>query len=106
MDRYTLLTLDNPGYAEMMEKYPYLDGVHMNNSDQKPGLPIHSILGASEYAKIKTESMPKIGRPGEPVAELTKFVWTIMSSGKEDVPNTDSSGRLRTALQIRCSVIA
>lgn len=106
VDRGTLLTLDNRGYAEMMEKYPYLDGVSMDNSDQKPELPIRIILGASEYAKIKTESILKIGHPGEPVAELTKFGWTIMSPGKEDVPNTDSSGRLRTALQIRCSVNA
>ena len=52
VDRGTLLTLDNRGYAEMMEKYPYLDGVSMDNSDQKPELPIHIILGASEYAKI------------------------------------------------------
>ena len=65
VDRGTLLTLDNPGHAEMMEKYPYLDGVHMHDSDEKPELPVHIILGASEYAKIKTESIPKIGRPGD-----------------------------------------
>lgn len=55
----------------------------MNDRDEKPELPVHIILGASEYAKIKTETRPKIGRPGEPVAELTKFGWTIMSPGKE-----------------------
>jgi len=83
VDRETLLTLDNSGYAEIMEKYPYLDGVHMDDSDEKPDLPVHIILGASTYAKIRTETIPKIGPPGEPVAELTKFGWTIMSPGKE-----------------------
>lgn len=73
VDRGTLLTLDNSGYAEIMEKYPYLDGVNMNDSDEKTDLPVHIILGASTYAKIKTETIPRIGRPGEPVAQLTKF---------------------------------
>ncbi|PFX28961.1 hypothetical protein AWC38_SpisGene6275 [Stylophora pistillata] len=83
VDRSTLLSLDNPGYAEILEKYPYLGGVYMADRDEKPELPVHIILGASEYAKIKTETIPKIGRAGEPVAELTKFGWTIMSPGKE-----------------------
>ena len=83
VDRSTLLSLDNPGYAGILEKYPYLDGVYMDDRDEKPELPVHIILGASEYAKIKTETIPKIGCPGEPVAELTKFGWTIMSPGKE-----------------------
>lgn len=55
----------------------------MDNSDQKPELPIHIILGESKYAKIKTESIPKIGRSGKPVVELKKLGWTIMSPGKE-----------------------
>ena len=44
---------------------------------------VHLILGASEYARIKTETKPKVGQPSEPVAELTKFGWTILSPGKE-----------------------
>lgn len=55
----------------------------MDNSDQKPELPIHIIPGESKYAKIKTESIPKIGRSGKPVVELKKLGWTIMSPGKE-----------------------
>lgn len=38
-------------------------------------IPVYLILGVGEYAKSKTESAPKIGEPGEPVAELTKFGW-------------------------------
>ena len=55
----------------------------MHDNDEKPELPVHLILGASEYARIKTETKPKIGQPSEPVAELTKFGWTILSPGKE-----------------------
>ena len=46
--------------------------VKMDDVDEKPHLPVHLILGVSDYAKIKTESKPKIGKPREPVAELTK----------------------------------
>ena len=83
VDRGTLLSLDNPKYGEVLQKYTHLERVHMDDDDTKAELPVHIILGASDYAKIKTENKPKIGRPGEPVAELTQFGWTIMSPGKE-----------------------
>ena len=83
VDRGTLLSLDNPKYAEVINKYPHLTGVRMIDGDKKAELPVHIILGVSDYAKIRTETRPKIGQPGEPVAELTQFGWTIMSPGKE-----------------------
>ena len=55
----------------------------MNDTDTKAQLPVHLIFGASEYAKIKTNIPAKIGTPGKPIAELTRFGWTIMSPGKE-----------------------
>ena len=48
-------------------------------------IPVYLILGVGEYAKSKTESAPKIGEPGEPVAELTKFGWI---SGKKTSGHT------------------
>ena len=33
--------------------------------------------------KSRTETKPKVGDPGKPVAELTALGWTIMSPGKE-----------------------
>ena len=83
VDKGELLFLDNPKYQEMIARYPHLSGVVMNDLDTKSRLPVHIILGAGEYAKLKTESAPKIGEPGLPVAELTKFGWIIMSPGKE-----------------------
>ena len=53
-----------------------------NNKDSKEQLPIHLILGVGKYAKIKTSSWQKVGVPGEPVAELTKFGWILVSPGQ------------------------
>ena len=60
-----------------------LSGVTMGDEDTKPELPIHLLLGTSEYTRIKTPTNPKIGRAGEPIAELTTLGWTVMSAGKE-----------------------
>ena len=88
VEKGQLLFLDDPNYEETFAKNPHLSGVVMNDQDKKSRLPVHLILGAGEYAKLKTESAPKIGEPGEPVAELTKFGRIIMSPGKEPVDIT------------------
>ena len=53
----------------------------MDDNDQKKELPAHVILGASDYLRIKTMTKPRIGQPGEPVAEKTQLGWTIISPG-------------------------
>ena len=55
-----------------------IDDVHL-----KRELPVHLILGTSEYARIKTKTTPKMGKPGEPIAELTRFGLTLMSPVSE-----------------------
>lgn len=55
----------------------------MDDVDDKEEVPVHLILGTNEYAQIKTEATPKIGTPGEPIAELTRLGWTIMSPRSE-----------------------
>ena len=55
----------------------------MEDTDLKKMLPVHVILGASDYARIKTRESQRTGAMGEPVAEYTRFGWTIMSPGKE-----------------------
>ena len=83
VDRGTLLSLENPRYKELVERYDHLKEVTMDDADEKEELPVHLILGTNEYAQIKTETRPKIGKPGEPIAELTRLGWTIMSPGSE-----------------------
>ena len=67
----------------MIKEFSHLKGVSMGDTDNKANLPIHIILGTSEYTRIKTKHVLRIGAPGEPIAEYTTFVWTIMLGGKE-----------------------
>ena len=83
VEKPKLLELNNPKYNDIVERYTHLKGVEMDDNDTKTMLPVHLILGASEFAKIKTMQAPRVGSPGEPVAEMTRFGWTIMFPGKE-----------------------
>ena len=83
VEKSELLTIDNPSYQKIIDSYAHLEGVQMIDADPKPHLPVHLILGASEYAAIKTTERPRVGRPSEPVAEKTKLGSTIMSPGPE-----------------------
>ena len=78
-----LLTLENPNYDSVIGKYSHLKGVELRDHDTKPRLLLHIILGAGEYARVKTETPPHIGKDGEPVTELTKLGWFVMSPGQE-----------------------
>ena len=65
-------------------EYNHLKDITVNDKDKKkPLLPVHLVLGELEYAKIKAKTRPKMGKPGKPVAEKSKFGWTIISSGKD-----------------------
>ena len=79
------MTLDNPNYEALLSKYSHLKGVKIDDRDNKPQLPIHVVLGVNEYATIKTRTAPRVGTPGQPVAERTLIGWTMMSPGREEV---------------------
>ncbi|XP_028407544.1 uncharacterized protein LOC114530162 [Dendronephthya gigantea] len=83
VDKPELLHVDNPNYDQLITNYPHLHGVTMNDNDQKPKLPIHLIIGASDYISIKTDQPACVGKTGEPIAELTKFGWTIIAKGNK-----------------------
>ena len=83
-----LLSIDNPKYEQLIDKYPHYQGVKIADRDVKEQLPVHVVLGSGEYARIKTNTKPQIGRDGEPVAEKTKLGWFIMSPGSEFDHNT------------------
>ena len=105
VERELLLSLTNPEYTKILRRYQHLNGVEMDDTDDKAELPIHLIIGASEYAKIKTETKPKLGKPGEPVGELTKFGWTIISPGSEvDAEHLFFAGSSRVHYEKLCSL--
>jgi hypothetical protein len=55
----------------------------MDDVEPKSMLPVHMILGASDYSRVKTTTPAKVGDDGKPVAEKTRLGWTIMSQGRE-----------------------
>ena len=79
-----LLLLLNPKCEELLNRYNHLKSVNLEGKDTKDLLPIDLILEASDYAKIKTRTAPKIGKIGEPITELTTFGWTIISFREEN----------------------
>ena len=83
VEKDTLLSLPNPNYLEIISHYPHLNDIKLNDIVKKKELPVHVILGVSDYAKIKMQERPRIGQPGDPIAELTRFGWFIMSPGHE-----------------------
>ena len=62
VDKVVLLSLPNPKYERIIEKHQHLKEIVMNDKD-KPELPIHMILGASENTKVKTGTKPKLRNP-------------------------------------------
>ena len=59
--------------SKVKTKYSHLNGVHVDDDDTNSSLPVHLVLGASDYARIKTKTAPRIGVLGQPVAEKTAF---------------------------------
>ena len=55
----------------------------MNDTDENKQLPVHIIKRASNFAKIKMEKSPRVGKVGEPIAELTKMGWVMMFPARE-----------------------
>ena len=86
VDKDVLMYVSNPKYEKMISSYKHLEGVKMDDNDTKQDLPIHIILGNSDFTKIKTKEIPRVGNVGEPVAEFTKLGWMIMSPGHEPQP--------------------
>ena len=84
VEKDKLLSLPNPLYVELIGNYPHLEGVMMNVVDVKNELPVHLILGAGAFCKIKMTERPKVGKLREPAAENTKLGWIIMSPVCED----------------------
>ena len=78
-----LVRIENPKCKELISRYSHLEGVHMNDDDTKSQLPIHLVLGAAEYSRIKTDTPQRVGREYEPVGEHTKLGWLLMAPGQD-----------------------
>ena len=56
VNKRELLSLENPKYKEVLAKYPHLRGVYIDDDDDKRVLPVHLILGANDFVRIRTGS--------------------------------------------------
>ena len=84
LGKSVLLELPNPEYQNLHNSYQHLKDIKINDHDKKLEVPVHVILEVNVYTRIKTQQRPRVGLPGEPIAELTKFGWVIISPGKEN----------------------
>ena len=78
-----LLSLLNPQYEPLLRQHQHLRDIKMNDTEMKVELPINLVLGASEYTRIRVQEILRVGQPGEPITELTRLGWILMSPGKE-----------------------
>ena len=83
IDKRELLLLENPRYENFLAEDPHLRGVQTDDDDEKSQLPVRLILGANDFAKVRTGERLRVGRRGDPVAEFTRFCWALMSSRAE-----------------------
>ena len=84
-EKSVLLELPNPEYQNLEKNYQYLKNIKINHHDKKRELPVHVILGVKNYTRIKTQERSRVELLGDPVVELTKLGWVILSPGKENV---------------------
>ena len=82
LDKPVVTKVPNPDFVGVLRKYAHLKGVNIADMSQKEQLPIHLILGAGDYNAAKLEEPQRVGKPGEPTAEKTRFGWTLMAPGK------------------------
>ena len=83
LEKELLLELLNPNYPEIQKSYNHSKDIIINDTDNKKELPVHVILGAGDYTKIKTQERARVGQPGEPIAGLTKLGWVIIFPGQD-----------------------
>jgi len=82
-NKEVLLHVPNPNHKKPQQSYQHMQTLTFYDHDHKDELPVHLILGVDAYCRIKERKEPRIGRPGQPIAEPTKLGWVVMSPGIE-----------------------
>ena len=83
VEKEVLLEIPNPNSSEMLKKYAHLSDIIITDHDTKKDLPVHVILVAGDYTKIKTQERARVGQPGELIAGLTRLGSVVISPGQE-----------------------
>ena len=75
-----LTYLPNPNLKALKKKYSRLSRLHFSDDNtEEEKLPVHIILGAADFQRIKTNESPVLGpNPDvDPGAEFTMLGWTV-----------------------------
>ncbi len=83
INKSELLAVPKTNYIQLCQNHPHLKRVTLNYDSTKPSLPVHVVLGSGDYTRIKMVTKPRISNHNEPIAELTKLGWFLMSADKE-----------------------
>ena len=83
INKSELLAVHKTNYIQLCQNHPHLKRVTLNYDSTKPSLPVHVVLGSGDYTRIKMVTKPRISNHNEPIAELTKLGWFLMSADKE-----------------------
>jgi len=81
-----LTYLPNPNLKALKKKCSHLSHLHFGDKDTGEGkLPVHIILGAADYHRIKTTEPPVLGTNPDvdPGAEFTMLGWTVTGKTME-----------------------
>ena len=82
LEKEILLELPNPNYPEIQTSYNHLKDI-INHTETNKELPVHVILEAGDYTKIKNQERARVGQVGEPITESTKLGWVVIFPGQE-----------------------
>ena len=82
LEKEILLELPNPNYPEIQTSYNHLKDI-INHTETNKELPVHVILEAGDYTKIKNQERARVGQAGEPITESTKLGWVVIFPGQE-----------------------
>ena len=62
VEKDILLTVPNPECKALLQSYSHLRGLFIDDDDTKAELPAHTVLGACDFSKIKTNMPARIGK--------------------------------------------
>ena len=87
VDKAELMSVKNPQY-KLLEKYNHLKGAKLEDRNTRPEIPIHVVMGTSDYAMVKNTTAQKVGLLGQLIAERTLLKCTVMSPGSDEVDSS------------------
>ena len=64
VDKAELMSVKNSQFNKLLQRYNYLKGAKLEDRHSGQELPIHVVLGASDYVMVKTTPAQKAGLPG------------------------------------------